>query len=112
MLKHRRLKIFVLTINWCMAGLTPALADAIDGDWCNGISSLHINGPAIRTPGGKDMTGDYDRHAFRYVAPAGEKYAGAEVVMRLMSEEEMLLMRRIDGSDSPVETWKRCQPVS
>ena len=90
----------------------PALADAIDGDWCNGPASLHIAGPALRTPGGKDMTGDYERYAFHYLAPDGEKDAGAEVMIRLMSEEEMVLMRRIGGADSPLETWKRCQPVS
>jgi len=91
---------------------TPAFADAIDGDWCNGPSSLQIKGPALRTPGGKDMTGDYSRHAFHYLAPAGEKDAGAEVMMQLMNEQEMILMRRIGGADGPAETWKRCQPVS
>ncbi len=93
-------------------GAAPALADAIDGDWCNGISSLQINGPAIRTPGGKDITGTYSRHAFRYIAPAGDRDAGAEVLMRLLGEQEMLLMRRIGGTESPAESWKRCQPVS
>ncbi len=90
----------------------PASADAIDGDWCNGPASLRIEGPAIRTPGGKDMTGDYDRHAFHYIVPAGEKDAGAEVMMRLLSDDDMVLVRRIGGADSPVESWKRCQPVS
>ncbi len=92
--------------------VAPAYADAIDGDWCNGPASLRIDGQAIHTPGGKDMTGDYNRHAFHYIAPAGEKDAGAEIMMQLMSEEEMVLMRRIGGADSPTETWKRCQPVS
>jgi len=91
---------------------TPAFADAIDGDWCNGAASFHIQGPAIRTPAGKDMTGDYGRHSFHYLAPAGEKDAGAEILMRLMNEETVFLVRRVNGADSPVETWMRCKPVS
>lgn len=111
-------------MRWCgvlsglllvIAGLVaaaPAWADAIDGDWCNGPASLHIAGSALRTPGGLDMTGDYDRHAFHYVAPTGEKDAGADVSMHLLSEDEMVLVRRVGGADSPTESWKRCQPVS
>jgi hypothetical protein len=94
----------------CSAG--SAAADAIDGDWCFNAASLHIQGPDIRTPAGKDIKGDYNRHAFHYVAPAGEKDAGAEVFMRLMNEESMLLMRRSGGADSPIESWSRCKPIS
>ena len=101
----------LVVIAGCLAS-APARADAIDGDWCNGPASLHIAGSALRTPGGLDMTGDYERHAFHYVAPTGEKDAGADVSMRLLSDDEMILMRRGGGSDGPVESWKRCQPVS
>ena len=95
-------------------GLTaaPALADAIDGDWCNGPSSLRIDGPDIHTPGGRDIKGDYDRHAFHYVVPVGEQGEGAEILIQLMNDYEMILVRRLAGADSPAETWKRCQPVS
>jgi hypothetical protein len=96
----------------CALAPVPAFADAIDGDWCNGPASLRIEGPAIHTPGGKDMTGDYDRHAFHYIVPAGEKDAGADVMIQLMNDYEMVLVHRIGGADGPLETWKRCQPVS
>ena len=110
-MRNRR-KIFLVMAAISLGAASAALADAIDGDWCNGAANLQIRGSAIRTPAGKDLTGDYSRHAFHYLAPAGEKDAGADVLMHLMSEETMLLVRRIGGSDSPVETWKRCQPVS
>lgn len=104
----------VIILATVISGLAapPALADRIDGDWCNGPASLHIDGPAIRTPSGKDMAGDYARHAFHYLAPAGDKDAGAEIFMRLMSEDEMQLMRRMGTADGPVELWQRCKPVS
>ena len=97
-----------------LAGLggAPALADAIDGDWCDGAANFHIQGPAIRTPAGKNITGDYSRHAFHYLAPAGEKDAGADVMMRLLNEDTLDLLRRVGGADGPIEIWKRCQPVS
>jgi hypothetical protein len=32
--------------------------------------------------------------------------------MQLQGEDDMVLMRRMNGADSPMEDWKRCQPVS
>ncbi len=90
----------------------PALADAIDGDWCHGAQSLTIAGPRIRTPEGAEMTGDYNRHGFRYVVPDGAPQAGSEVVMVLNSEELMTLVRRSGGTQSQPESWRRCKPVS
>ena len=50
-----------------------ALADAIDGDWCHADGRrLTINGPDITTPAGNKLKGNYDRHHFAYVVPAGE----------------------------------------
>ena len=96
---------------WVLAA-APAVADAIDGDWCFGAANFHIQGSAIRTPAGKDIIGDYSRHAFHYLAPAGETDAGADVMMRLMNEVTVLLTRRVGGVDGATETWMRCQPVS
>ena len=109
-----RFVCYTVTLAFAVVLAVPATAyaDAIDGDWCNGAASFQIRGPSIRTPAGTDMTGDYSRHAFRYVAPAGEKDAGAEVLMRLMNENTVYLMRRAAGAESAVETWQRCQPVS
>ena len=90
----------------------PASADAIDGDWCfKDGRNLTIAGPKIRTPGGLTIAGDYDRHAFRYVVPAGEAGAGDRVVMLLMSEE---MLRRWEAVDASGQTqgegavWYRC----
>ena len=52
---------------------TLARADVIDGDWCNAEGKqMTIRGPEIVTPGGKQTRGDYTRHSFSYVIPAGE----------------------------------------
>jgi hypothetical protein len=89
-------------------GASSARADAIDGQWCLGASHFEINGPNIRTPGGNDITGEYNRHGFRYVVPANEQGAGMQIVMVLLNEETVHLTR---GTSAP-ETWKRCKPVS
>lgn len=98
----------VLSIGF-MLSAAPAWADAIDGDWCNADGeNLHIDGAAIKTPGGASMTGDYDRHHFSYVSPPGEKFAGDTLSMTQQSEEQMS-MRLPDGSEM---TWRRCVIVS
>ena len=53
----------------------PAVADAIDGDWC-GLKSLHltIKGPEITTPSGVTLKGNYHRHEFAYTAPPGDLF--------------------------------------
>ncbi len=92
---------------------SAALADRIDGDWCDATGKhLKIDGATIEIPSGRVITGDYGRHAFRYVGPEGDPEAGVEVVMQLFSEEEMGLIRRAGGQNQPVETWRRCQATS
>lgn len=97
---------FALTV--LVAGTLPALADAIDGDWCSpeGGKHIRIEGPNIRTPGGKDITGQYGRHDFTYVAPAGDPAPGVTIEMRLMGEHAVRVTER--GGTSAV--WKRCPP--
>ena len=64
----------------------PARADVIDGDWCNAAGrQMTIRGPEITTPGGKQARGDYTRHSFSYVVPAGEAGAGETVSIILRS---------------------------
>ena len=99
-----RLPVLVMV---SLLGLTgPVLADAIDGHWCDdGKKHLEINGPAIVTPAGASLKGDYDRHGFRYVEPAN----GQPVVMVLLGETRMTL--RMGGG--PEELWHRCAaPIS
>jgi hypothetical protein len=91
-----------------LAAASPALADAIDGDWCRADGKrMSIHGPEIVTPGGNKINGDYDRHFFSYVVPAGEADAGAKVSITLLSE--YLAHARV-GADPTVHEWRRCQP--
>jgi hypothetical protein len=98
----------VLALGLAAAALIPgqALADRIDGYWCRGAKQFFIEGPRILTPGGKSLSGTYDRHGFRYVVPAGEADAGATVSMVLMNED----LVQLNTSSRPAETedWKRC----
>ena len=91
---------------------TPARADAIDGDWCFGPQNLNIQGSAIRTPGGTQMSGDYQRYSFRYVVPSNEPGAGTEVAMQFIRGEQMKVVRKSGSTSSEPETWQRCKPVS
>ena len=90
----------------------PARADKIDGSWCDeGGQRLSIDGPAVVTPGGNSLAGEYSRHFFSYVVPDGEPNSGATIQMRLLNEETM--QRRLAGPAAAVETWHRCgAPVS
>jgi hypothetical protein len=88
-----------------------ARADAIDGDWCFQNRRLSIEGPDLVTPGGKRMTGEYDRHAFQYVVPAGERGAGGKVFMVLIDDDTMMLkLGQQPMSTGEGETWRRCAP--
>ncbi|MCW3473433.1 hypothetical protein [Limobrevibacterium gyesilva] len=86
-----------------------ARADAIDGAWCHAPAQrMMINGPSIVTPAGTKTQGDYTRHAFSYVVPAGDPGAGTTIQMRLLSEEAVQVRA---GESAPVETWLRCGPA-
>jgi hypothetical protein len=91
-------------------GCRSAHADAIDGEWCSGVSHFAIQGPNILTPGGNRIQGDYSRHGFAYVAPANETDAGREISMMLLNEETVAVTRK--GQSSPPEIWNRCKPTS
>lgn len=87
-------------------GVSPALADVIDGDWCSApqVRHLSIAGPQITTPAGTRTTGNYSRHAFSYVVPEGDPGAGQAVMMRLLNEEEVQVI--VEGGVP--EIWRRC----
>ena len=93
-----------------LAPAEHAWADAIDGHWCFADGRrLSISGPDLVTPGGKRMTGDYDRHAFAYEVPDGELGAGSTVFMVQLNEETVRV--RIGTPPSAAgdsETWRRC----
>jgi hypothetical protein len=87
----------------------PALADAIDGDWCHTKDGrrFSIRGSDIVTPGGKKMQGDYSRHFFSYAVPVPEPGAGQTVFMTLVDENTVNLRL---GTAGATETWLRCSP--
>jgi hypothetical protein len=101
--------IFAMTA----AGICPALADAIDGDWCsiNG-GHLRIDGPRIELAPGQILEGVYNRHAFSYVAPANDPEAGTEIQFVLRSEEEMRRVRQPDAKPEHEDIWRRCSATS
>ncbi len=104
-----RLKTLIPAIVLAMlAG--PALADAIDGNWCHSDGRhLSIRGPQIVTPSGKQMEGNYSRHNFSYVAPAPEPGAGQTVNMAL-ANENTVYVRLGEASAAAPEVWVRCSP--
>lgn len=87
---------------------SAALADSIDGEWCapEGGKSLVINGTSIRTPGGKDVSGDYRRYSFTYVAPAGDWEAGQTIDLQFIRRVGVRVTIR-GGAES---IWKICPP--
>ncbi len=96
-----------------LALLAPAghaWADAIDGHWCFADGRrLSIQRPDLVTPGGKRMTGEYDRHAFAYVVPAGATGAGATVFMVQLDEDTIWVKFGTPPSAAgDSETWRRC----
>lgn len=85
-----------------------ARADSIDGHWCSESGHrLSIAGPALVSPGGARMQGDYTRHAFAYQAPAGEPGGGGQVRMQLLGED-LIQVQAAAGGMEP--TWRRCGP--
>lgn len=109
---RREFKRFLAFASAIAVFSTPALADAIDGEWCHQAKSLKIEGPSIRTIGGTTITGDYSRHGFRYTVPTNEAEAGTLIVMVLRGEEAMELTRVKNGVEGERERWVRCRPVS
>jgi hypothetical protein len=85
-----------------------ARADSIDGHWCSdGGLRLTIQGPNLLSPGGARLAGNYGRHDFNYLAPAGEPGAGGRVELRLMGENAV----RVQAANGPIEPlWRRCGP--
>ena len=111
---HKGTKLIVMILLG-VGMISPAMADAIDGDWCYAGRHLMIDGPKIVTPGGTSMMGTYDRHAFRYKIPTSEKGAGENVFMVQRSEELMNFWQTPEaapGPETPPQVWTRCKNIS
>lgn len=107
-MNHRSLLAAASGLAAFAALAVPAHADAIDGDWCSANGKrMSIHGPAIVTPGGKETQGNYTRHFFSYVIPAGEAGAGNTVSITLLGE---YLAHAREGTGTDVQEWRRCQP--
>jgi hypothetical protein len=102
--------IAALALLGMAASMGPAVADSIDGNWCNaaGTRQMQIAGTSIVTPGGRKIEGRYARHSFTYAAPEGEAAPGATVVLQLLHENQI----RSGGGDQPVDLWHRCEQTS
>jgi hypothetical protein len=105
-----------MSIRWliCLAATGMLLqtgaarADAIDGDWCSTEGMrMSIRGEKITTPGGKQIQGNYSRHAFDYVVPAGENGSGD--VVNILLRGEYLALSRQGPADGPWREWRRCK---
>jgi len=103
-------RVIAVVVLGIFASPMPALADAIDGEWCLGTSHFAIDGPNILTPGGNRIQGNYSRHGFVYVVPTNEPGAGVEINMVLLNEESVRLTR--GGQSNEPEIWRRCKPTS
>ncbi len=105
---HRKVQLVsILALAGVMLFASNARADAIDGDWCRADGKrMSIRGPDIVTPGGHNIRGDYSRHSFSYVVPAGESGAGETVSIILRNE--YLAHARQGAADAPLQEWKRC----
>ena len=99
-----------LSAVFMLAFTTPAFADRIDGEWCSRDGhQLTIKGPEITTPLGVTLQGNYGRHDFAYVAPAGDAEAGTQMYLRLLGETAMDFYRVRDGQLGEPEPWRRCE---
>lgn len=88
---------------------SPALADRLDGDWCNfDDGKLTIEGSTILTPWGTKVEGTYGRHRFDYTAPANDWHAGKSIVIQQYGDDLMELS--VDGGQP--KQWRPCQVVS
>ena len=104
---HRILLMSFISLFWAM----PAMADQIDGDWCNVDGKrLSINGSKIEIPSGKQISGNYTRHEFAYTGPDGDPEMGQKIRMIQQSEQLMLLYRSTAPDNA--EEWRRCQVTS
>lgn len=88
-----------------------ARADAIDGDWCSADGQrMSIRGDNIIVPSGKQILGNYSRHAFDYVIPNGDGGAG-DTVNIILRNEYLAFSRQGANGDRPTE-WRRCKDLN
>jgi hypothetical protein len=83
-------------------------ADAIDGDWCSTDGMrMSIRAEKITIPSGKQILGNYSRHAFDYVVPEGDNGSGD--VVSIILRGEYLALSRQGSVEGPMREWHRCK---
>ncbi len=83
--------------------LTPSMATGAARTGC----ACPFAVKKITTPGGKQIEGNYSRHAFDYVIPAGENGSGD--VVNIVLRGEYLALSRQGPADAPLREWHRCK---
>lgn len=92
-----------------------AVADKIDGSWCAPTGeSMTIEGPRVITPGGRTLSGRYDRHNFSYDIPDGEKSAGGRMDANQLDDEHIrvTIAPPAQTEPAPHAIWTRCEVIS
>lgn len=98
-----------------LATTTIAVADQIDGTWCSPSGdSMTIEGSRVVTPGGRVVTGRYNRHHVDYEVPEGETDAGSRVSADQLNDEEIrvIVIAKDPSANEPSEIWTKCQVTS
>lgn len=103
----RCLLVLLVAAGWLMqTGVSRA--DAIDGDWCSTDGMrMSISGEKITIPSGKQIQGNYSRHAFDYIVPSGE--SGSGDIVNIILRGEYLALSRQGPADAPLREWHRCK---
>jgi hypothetical protein len=89
-----------------------ASADPLDGRWCMaGGGRMSIDGSRVTTPGGAQMTGEYDRGSLVYAMPGLEPGSVLRVSLTLLDEERLrMAINQAGAKNARPEIWHRCGP--
>jgi hypothetical protein len=86
-----------------------AMADSIDGDWCDSQNAhVQIKGSQVTTTAGAVLQGQYRRHEFSFQVPAGEADAGKRIYMMLRGEDDMTSYIIENDTPGAPHHWTRC----
>ncbi len=75
---------------------------------------MTIEGSQIVTPGGKAITGRYNRHHVDYEVPEGEANAGSLFSADQLNDDEIrvIVLGKDPSANKPSEIWTKCQVTS
>lgn len=111
----RILNASLVTAFVVFASAGSAFADQIDGSWCAPTGeSMTIEGSTVITPGGRTLSGRYDRHNFSYDIPDGETSAGGRVDANQIDDQHIrvTIAPPAQKEPAPHAIWTRCEVIS